>query len=84
MKLKDLIKKNKELVWYVKDTDSLSDWAIMEAFLNYGEWKDVMQMIDILGMKKAAKLFRSKIKQKRCNLRPEIKNYFTLYFNKYA
>jgi len=41
-------------------------------------------LIEKLGIKKTASIFRKKIAGKRNNYRPEIKNYFELYFKKYA
>ncbi len=84
MTIHDFIKKRPYLVWYVKNINELSEQAIVEAVLNYGNFKDVKKMINILGIKKTAAIFRKQIKQKRCNYYPEIKNYFTLYFNKYT
>lgn len=72
------------MIWYTKNYDNLSEEAIVEAVLNYGNFKDVKEIINIMGIKRIADIFRKKIAQKRCNLRPEIKNYFSLYFNKYA
>ncbi len=84
MKINEFIKKRPYLVWYTKNYDNLSEEAIVEAVLNYGDFDDVKTMIKILGIEKTAAIFRKKSKQKRCNYRPEIKNYFQLYFNKYA
>ncbi len=84
MTIQQFIKKRKYLVWYVKDPEKLDNEAIVEAVLNYGNWDDVQKMIKILGIKETAKIFRKKAKQKRCNYLPDIKNYFNLYFNKYA
>ena len=84
MTIKEFIKKRKYLVWYVKNPEKLNNEAIVEAILNYGDWDDVQKMIKILNIQKVAKIFRSKIKEKRCNYFPDIKNYFNLYFNKYA
>lgn len=84
MKLSDYIKKRPYLVWYTKNYDKLSEDAIVEAVLNYGDWKDVQEVINILGIKETAAIFKRKSKSKRSNYRPEIKNYFTLYFKQYA
>lgn len=78
------IKKRPQLIWYVKDLDNLSDASILEHTLNYGDWDDVQKLLKIMGVKKAAKIFWEKANQPRCNYRPEIKNYFNPYFNKYA
>ena len=84
MTIHQFIKKRPYLVWYVKDFDRLSEESIVEHVLNYGDWDDVQEMIKILGIKKIAKIFRIKSDQPRSNYRREIKNYFQLYFNKYA
>ncbi|MEA3344351.1 MAG: hypothetical protein U9Q16_01560 [Patescibacteria group bacterium] len=84
MTIKEFIKKKKHLVWYVKNPEKLNNEAIVEAILNYGNWDDVQTMIKILNIQKVAKIFREKSKEKRCNYLPDIKNYFNLYFNKYA
>lgn len=84
MTIHDFIKQRKYLIWYVKDYDALDAEAIIEATLNYGDWKDFLLLSKIIGIKKMARIFRKQIKQKRCNYYPEVKNYFQLYFNKYA
>lgn len=80
----DFIVKRKGLVWYVKDHRALSEESIVEAVLNYGNWRDVQEIIQILGIKKIASIFRAQVARPRKNYRPEVINYFTLYFNKYA
>lgn len=84
MTLADFIKKRRYLVWYTEDFKNLSKEAIVEAVLNYGDFDDVKKLISILSIKKVAKIFRKQIGRKRINYRPEIKNYFQLYFKKYA
>jgi hypothetical protein len=84
MKIEDFAKKRPHLFWYIQDFESLSEEAIVEAVLNLGNWKDTQELIAILGIKKIALIFKNKTAQKRNNYRPEIKNYFTLYFEKYA
>lgn len=87
MTIHDFIKERPYLVWYVKDLSNLSEESIVEHVLNYGDWNDVQEMVKILGMGKTAKIFREESapdKFGRQNYRPEIKNYFQLYFNKYA
>jgi hypothetical protein len=78
------IKKSPYLVWYTKNYSNLSEEAIIEAVLNYGSFDDFKKVVKILGIKKIAAIFKRGVNQKRCNYRPEIKNYFRLYFNKYA
>ncbi|MCX6766598.1 MAG: hypothetical protein NT170_02345 [Candidatus Moranbacteria bacterium] len=85
--LQKFIKKRKGLVWYVKDVTELGEESIVEHILNYGDWKDVQEMIRIMGIKRVAKIFWKESKPKRwgrTNYRPEIRHYFNLYFKKYA
>lgn len=80
----NFIKKRPYLIWYTKNLNKLSQEAIVEAVLNYGDFDDVKETISILGIKKTAAIFKKESNKPRSNYRPEIKNYFTLYFNKYA
>jgi hypothetical protein len=84
MEINNFAKKRPHLFWYISDFDILSEEAIIEAVLNNGSWEDVREMIGILGKKKTAAVFKEKSRAKRSNYRPEIKNYFDLYFKKYA
>lgn len=87
MTIHDFIKGRRHLIWYVSDYDALDAEAIVEATLNYGDWDDVKILIDILGVEEVARIFRVKSKPSaigRTNYRPEVANYFTLYFAKYA
>lgn len=87
MTINDFIKRKPYLVWYVKDLDNLSPESVVEHVLNYGDWNDVQEMIKILGIKRTSEIFQKEStpdKFGRQNYRPEIKNYFQLYFNKYA
>lgn len=84
MDVHKFIKKRPYLVWHIDDLDKLSESAIVEAVLNNGNWDDVQEIIKILGIKKVSVLFKEKAQAKRSNYRPEIKNYFNLYFDRYA
>jgi len=84
MTISDFIKKRPYLVWSTKNYDLLSEEAIVEGVLNYGDFDDIKEMFSILGVKKSARIFKKQISQKRSNYRPKIKNYFNLYFKKYA
>ena len=84
MTLADFIKKRRYLVWSTENFENLSPEAIVEAVLNYGDFNDVKKLIAILGIKKMAAIFKKNSKHRRCNYDPKVKNYFQLYFNKYA
>lgn len=84
MKASAIIKQKPYLLWSTKNYDNLSDAAVVEAVLNYGDWDDVQQLIKILGVRRVASLFRKQSSQRRNNYAPDIANYFRLYFKKHA
>jgi|GEM_PF-333549 hypothetical protein len=84
IKARKMIKQKPYLVWYVKDYNQLSVNSILEAILGYGEWDDVLRIIQLWGKKKVRLVYRQITGKDRVNLRPETINYFNLYFNKYA
>lgn len=84
MTINEFIKKRPYLVWGTENYDNISEDVVVENILNYGDFDDVKEMFSILGIKKTADIFRKQINQKRNNYRPKIKNYFNLYFKKYA
>lgn len=66
--------------WSTKDYESLSDEAIIEGVLEYGEFDDVKKVISIIGREKTAEIFYNKVKLSRHNFDPKVENYFNLYF----
>jgi len=71
------------LAWYVKDPELLSEQSVLEHVINYGNWDDVQQFIQIKGLDKTADLFNKSLKNKRTNYSPAIQKYFTRYFNQH-
>jgi hypothetical protein len=84
MTLEKFTSQHPHLFWYIKDLRLVSPELALEQVLNYGDFKDVKLLFKILGTDRAANIFGEQIKKERCNYRPEIKNYFKLYFEKYA
>jgi hypothetical protein len=87
MTVGDFVRKRKHLFWSTKNYDGLSNGAVVEAILNYGDMNDVRELISLLGMQTVAKIFYEKSKKSKAgrqNYRPEVINYFDLYFQKYA
>lgn len=84
MRVQDLIKRKPYLLWHTKNYRNLSDEAAVEAVLNYGDFDDVKKLIRILGIKKAAAIFRKQTSRRRRNYHPKIAHYFKLFFAKYA
>jgi hypothetical protein len=82
--LKNFMRKRKYLAWYVKEPENSPVELIVEAVLNYGTWNDVQELIKIIGIQKMAEIFKKQNSGLRTNYRPEVLNYFNLYFKKYA
>lgn len=82
--LKNFITKRKHLIWYVDYSKEIPVEMIVEHTLNYGTWEDVQELIRIIGLEKTAEIFRKQTNQRRINYDDKTKNYFALYFNKYA
>ena len=84
MSIGSFIEKRPYLVWYTRNYKHLSNDAALEAVLNYGDFDDIKKLFSILKLKRAYKIFKKQLKKKRTNYRPEIANYFKLYFKRYA
>ncbi len=86
--LKALIRKNAHLFWYSKDLEkeNLPLPVVLEFFINYADKEDIKALFNIVGIKNAAAVFFEQVKQwgNRTNYFPELQNYFTLYFKRYA
>lgn len=83
-KVQDIIIQKPYLSWYTKDNTNLSEASVLEHVLNYGNWEDVQSFIKVFGLVASAELFHQIADKPRTNLRPEIKHYFNLYFEKHA
>ena len=84
MSLGDFVRKRKYLFWSTKNYDGLSNGAVVEAILNYGDMNDVRELISLLGIKEVAKIFHENTNRARVNYDTKIVNYFSLFFHKYA
>jgi hypothetical protein len=84
MSIGDFARKKKHLFWSTKNYDGLSNGAVVESILNYGDMNDVRELIALLGIQEVARVFHENTNRARVNYRPEIVNYFQLYFQRYA
>jgi hypothetical protein len=86
--LKALIRKNAHLFWYSKESEkeNLPLPVALEFFINYANKETIKELFAIVGIKTAAAVFFDQLKTQkdRNNYFPELRNFFTLYFNKYA
>jgi hypothetical protein len=86
--LRALIRKNAHLFWYIKDSEkeTLPLPVVLEFFINYANKEHIKELFRIVGIKNAAAVFFEQVNQwgTRSNYFPELQNYFTLYFKRYA
>jgi hypothetical protein len=87
--LKALIAKNAHLFWYTKpnEKENLPLPVVLEFFINYADKESLKKLFEIVGIKTAAKVFFEQISksERAANNYEEVsRNYFTLYFNRYA
>jgi hypothetical protein len=82
----DLIQRNRHLFWYVPEEEkqNISLEALVEAILNYGDLDAVSLLFNQVGITVVASIFFKQINQERVNYFPQVINFFTLYFNRYA
>jgi hypothetical protein len=83
-----IITKNAHLFWYSKpsEKENLPLPIVLEFFLNYVDKESIKELFEIVGIKNAAKVFFERVNTHgdRSNYFLEFKNYFQLYFEKYA
>lgn len=87
--LKALIRKNAHLFWYSKDSakEDLPLPVVVEFFLNYAAEDSVKELFSIVGLKKVSGIFSAQLhtsERVANNYNGLAKNFFKLYFAKYA
>lgn len=86
-KIKNYIKKHSSLFWYIREEEkeNISKNLLIETILNHGTIEDIKELFKIIDKKEVANIFYKATKDgKRTNYFPEVKNLFTIYFNKYV
>jgi len=84
--LKDFIRKHEALFWYSPEdkTETVTDDLLVETIINYGTLDTIHQLFEIVGLQNTATIFRRMTGRKSLNIYPELRNFFELYFDKYA
>ncbi|MDP1622237.1 MAG: hypothetical protein Q8M08_07845 [Bacteroidales bacterium] len=84
--IKAFIRENKNLFWYTPEDkkEDISLEFLVETILNYGDLKNIKTLISILGMEEISRIFFGADGRKRLNYYPEIHNYFSIFFSRYA
>ena len=84
MTKKDILNQYGYLFWWVKKKDNLSDEAIVETLLCYGDEEQVKSLFNWLGINKVSEIFKKQTKQTRINYPERTQHFFTLLFEKYV
>ena len=84
--IKEFIRKHSNLFWYTPNDkkENISPEFLVETILNYGNMDEVRTLIKIMGIKEISQIFFNAKGRKKLNYYPEIYNFFSLYFTKYA
>lgn len=84
--IKEFIHKHSNLFWYTPNDkkEDISPGLLVETILNDGNMDEVKALIKIMGIKEISQIFFSAKGRKKLNYYPEIYNFFSLYFTRYA
>lgn len=79
-----LFKEKPYFFWWVADIKKVSNEAAVEAILNNGDWRDVKQLIKILGLKRVSNIFLKQTTGSRSNYREQTIYFFKLFFKRHV
>jgi hypothetical protein len=84
--IKEYIREYRDLFWYTPEAEkeNISQELLVEIILNYGDLNAVRKLFATMGLANAASVFFSIKGRKVLNYYPEIYNFFSLYFKRYA
>lgn len=84
--IKDFIHEHSDLFWYTpeEEKENISPELLVETILNYGDLNAVRKLFALMGTAKVASVFFYSKGRKVLNYYPEIYNFFSLYFKRYA
>jgi len=89
IELKNYIKERQYLFWYSPSpkAETVSDELLVEIVLNYGSMDDVRTLFSVMSLNAVAKIYFDSInksERRKNNYHELTRNYFTLFFNRYA
>jgi hypothetical protein len=84
--VKNFIREHQHLFWYSPEdkTETVTDELLVETIINYGTLENIHKLFEVFGLQKTATVFRQMTERKALNFYPELRNFFELYFDKYA
>jgi hypothetical protein len=84
--VKQFIREHSAFFWYIPEDkkEEISHELLIETALNYCDLNDIRNLIGIMGIERISEVFFNAQGRKKLNYFPEIYNYFSLLFRKYA
>ena len=84
--IKAFIRGKSNLFWSVPEDkkEEVSPALLVETILNYGTMDDVRTLFRLMGIEEVSRIFFSAKGRQKLNYYPQIYNYFSLLFGKYA
>ena len=84
--IKQFIRDHSALFWSIPEDrkEEFSEAVLVEYILNYGTLADCRELIRLMGIKHIAGVFKQAKGRQKLNYYPEIYNFFSLYFARYA
>ena len=84
--IKAFIREKSSLFWSIPEDkkEEISPALLVETILNYGTMDDVRTLFRLMGIEEVSRIFFSARGRQKLNYYPEIYNYFSLLFKKYA
>lgn len=84
--LKAFIRSKNNLFWYTPDKkkEEISPELLVESVLNFGSLDEIRSLISLMGRDEVSRIFLGCTGRKKMNYYPEIYNFFSLVFSKYA
>ena len=84
--IKAFIHENRNLFWYTPEDkkEDISLEFLVETILNYGDMNQIKTLIKIIGLLEISRIFFNVGERKKLNYYPEIYNFFSLIFSRYA
>lgn len=86
--IKQFIREHGNLFWYTPEDkkEEISEEFLVENILNYGDLKSIIELSQIMGRKKVARIFFDSVNRsdrRKGNYHELTLNYFTLVFKRY-
>ena len=81
--LQEFAQKHHMYWWWVSDVTKLSESALIEGTLNFGDFEDKKEIIELIGPKKVKKEFHRMVHMPRSNIRPEVADYWQDYLDRH-